>query len=288
MIKEDKPTLFQRLFTLRRRPEPPPPLATGLHPFLKNNGENFVRYHLRVEPDGHGLLVVNATTAVQLTPVGVVIAHHILTGYPKSDTEAQVKQSFVGFQKAQFEQDYQRIQKLIERWQKANKPDAPVANLADAAFLPQDVELYAPLEADVPLAEPALMHPLLARLWEIGIPHVTLLVPPDPNPEHLVAAIERAEDLGMICGIHGRATDFTDRDLISRMAQAGLDYATILFLTDDNPVQNKWFGQDYGARFTGLLVVLNKFGIYATAEVPLIQDNATDINSIVGYLDISG
>lgn len=291
MSTQTQPTLFQRFFTLKRRPPPPPPLATGLHPFMKNNGENYIRYHLRVEPDGSGLLVVNATTAAQLSPVGVVIAQNILSDYDLEETRAEIKARFVGYHKAQFEQDYQRIHQLIQQWQRSDsqrEAQAHVTNLQDAAFVPGEVELFAPLEADVPLSSPATLHPLLAQLWKTGIPHVTLLIPPDPNPDDVVRAIERAEDLGMICGVRGLATSFLAPDLVEGMAQAGLDYATLLFLTPDNPVQNRWLSQDYGARFTGLLVRLQKVGIYATAEVPLIAENATNINDIVGYLHISG
>ena len=53
----------------------------------------------------------------------------------------------------------------------------PVYNLEDAAVSPYAAQLIAPLQASVPLAEPEKLVPILDRLWEVGIPHVTLLAP---------------------------------------------------------------------------------------------------------------
>ncbi len=291
MSTQTKPTLFQRFFTLKKRPPPPPPLATGLHPFMKSNGENHIRYHLRVEPDGSGLLVVNATTAAQLSVVGVVIAQNILSDYDQEETRAEIKARFVGYHRAQFEQDYERIQELIQQWQRTDsqrEAQAHVTNLQDAAFVPGDVELFAPLEADVPLASPATLHPLLAQLWKTGIPHVTLLIPPDPNPDDVVHAIERAEDLGMICGVRGRATDLNQPGLVDGMAQAGLDYVTLVFLTPDAAKHDHYLGGGDYANLTAVYQACKRIGIYTTAEVPLIQDNTLEIPNIVAFLTEQG
>jgi radical SAM protein with 4Fe4S-binding SPASM domain len=283
-------TLWQRLFTVQR-PQLPPPLPTGLHAFQKSDGEYHVRYHLRVEPNGAGLLVVNATTAVQLSPPGVIMAQHLLHGRDPEDTKSEIKQRFHGVSGAQFQHDYDRLQKLIAQWQRptsASTARAHVTNLQDAAFVPETVQLFAPLEADVPLAPLEQLRPLLTRLWHIGIPHVTLLLPPEPDGATLVKAVERAEDLGMICGVRGIANALYDTEVVAALAQSGLDYATLVYLTSDNVVQNQWLGQDYGAKFTGVVTQLQYRGIYTTAEVPLIAANATSIPDIVGYLDIAG
>ncbi len=69
------PTLLERLLIPQlRRPAQPP--APGLYPFNRAiDDEHTVRTHLRVDPDGGGLLVVNATACARLTPSGVLIAH---------------------------------------------------------------------------------------------------------------------------------------------------------------------------------------------------------------------
>ena len=65
------PDWMERLFTIQR-PEPPEPIPAGLYHAVQERGGEINRLHLRVEPDGSGMLLANASAALRLTPVGVV------------------------------------------------------------------------------------------------------------------------------------------------------------------------------------------------------------------------
>ena len=209
---------LKNLFSIKR-PTPPPPIAPGLYHAMQEADGLYTRFHLRVERDGTGMLIANATAAAQLSPTGVVIAKGLLEGKDEGAILNDLTASFKGTTDAVMRADIGHVNALIT--QIMNPGDTyPVFNLEDAAVSPYAAQLIAPLQASVPLADPETLVPILDRLWAVGIPHVTLLAPQNPEPAHLIRAVERAEDLGMIAGVRGRATDLRGGSLLADLAQA--------------------------------------------------------------------
>ena len=107
----------------------------------------------------------------------------------------------------------------------------PFLNLVDPAFSAKSLELKRPILADVPLCPPFFMTRILDRLWELAIPHVTIVVGRDPDEAHLIRALKRATELGMIAGVRGRGSDLGHHGRISEMAAAGLYHLDIYCLS---------------------------------------------------------
>ncbi len=232
--------LLDKLFTLRR-PQPPAPVPPGLYHTLREADGQITRLHLRVEPDGSGMLIANAAAAARLSPVGVVIAKRLLDNRPELDILHELQDRFHDNPAARLEYDLAQV-KLLLRDLAQPGDRFPVFNLEDAAVLPGQASLIAPLEASVPLAAPEKMAPILSRLWDVGIPHVTILTPVNPNPLHLVRAVERAEDLGLICGVSGRASDLSVGTLLDDLALAGLDHVTVFYASAHAAVHDALLG----------------------------------------------
>ncbi len=261
---------MKRLFTFER-PTPLPPIEPGLYHAMKEAQGMYTRFHLRVEGDGSGMLIANATAAAQLTPTGVVIVKGLLDGKSESEIMNALQRRFSGATDTMMREDVARVQTLIR--QIIEPGDTyPVFNLEDASVSPRSAQLIAPLQAAVPLAAPEQLVPIIDRLWEVGIPHATFWVPPSPDAGALVRAVERAEDLGMIAGVRGRASDLLDGSLLQDLWQAGLDHATVIYASDDADIHDALCGDGDHAAALEVLDWLEAEQISAVAEVPLTHE----------------
>jgi radical SAM protein with 4Fe4S-binding SPASM domain len=260
---------LKRLLTFEKA-KPAPPVKPGLYHVLQEHDGAYTRFHLRVENDGSGTLIANAMAAARLTATGVLIAKDLLDGLSEDEIVRQLHASFSGGKDSTMHTDVAKVRDLIERI--GTPSDAyPVVNLEDAGLSPYSSELIAPLQASVPLASPEIMAPLLDRLWEVGIPHITFLAPDGFEREHLIRAVERAEDLGMITGVRSRATYLNDADLLAELRQAGVDHITLPYAANDAEIHDALYGEgDLGAA-TQVLHWLEENQVCAEAEVPLVQ-----------------
>ena len=55
-------------------------IEPGLHHYMREARGTYTRFYLRVEPDGRGLLLANATAAARLNQSGVIIAKGLFDG----------------------------------------------------------------------------------------------------------------------------------------------------------------------------------------------------------------
>ncbi|HNT77678.1 MAG TPA: hypothetical protein PKH77_21910 [Anaerolineae bacterium] len=273
---------LKKLFTIKRG-DAPAPVPPGLYHALQEAEGRYVRFHLRVERDHTGMLIANARAAARLTPSGVVIAKGLLDGKDEAAIVADLSARFSGASKDVMRQDIAQVHALINEVTTPND-EYPVYNLEDAALSPYSAELIAPLQASVPLAPPELLVPILDRLWAVGIPHVTLLAPEHPEPAHLIRAVERAEDLGMIAGVRGRASDLRGGTLLADLRLAGLDHVTFLYAAPDAALHDRLCGAGEHAAALDVLTWLEENQVCAVAEVPLVQANLYTLEETVATL----
>ena len=274
------PTLLERLLIPQlRRPAQPP--APGLYPFDRPiDDERAVRYHLRVDPDGGGLLVVNATACARLTASGVLIARGLLQGQSDDSVVETLAQAFDGAAPQQH-QDVAQVRSLLHE---LAEPGGlyPVFNLHDPYAGRSKARLMPPIEAALSLAEPAALAPLLARLWQASIPHVTLLAPPSPDPAWLVAAVEGATRAGLICGVSGRASDLASDSLLDDMIAAGLDHLTLAYASHQPALHDSLYGEGDHALAEALFSRTEMLALADVAQVPLIE---TTVEGLADTLD---
>ncbi len=277
---------LRRLLSFERA-EHAAPVEPGLYHVMQETGDTFARFHLRVENDGSGMLIANAMAAARLTPSGVVIAKGLLEDHTRDEIIERLKSHFSGAREEIMRADIAKVNDLIEQL-KAPGDTYPVFNLEDAALSPYDAELIAPLQATVPLAEPKVIVPILDRLWEVGIPHVTILVPYGCDPADVLRAVERAEDLGMIAGVRGRATTLNAEGFLSDLRLTGIDHVTFLYAAAERDIHNGLCGEGDFAAAESVLDWLETYQVAAVAEIPLVQATLDRIDETVDVLIASG
>ena len=264
-----------RRWFIPNRAKPAAPVASGLYHYQRESDGTYTRFHLRVEPDGQGMLLANATAAARLSPTGVIMAKELLDGRSPDTVLKDIKKGYRGADSDTIQADVARVSGLINTLA-APDDNYPIINFDEIQIDIFQSQLMAPLEADIPLADPEKLRPVLDKLWDIGIPHVTFLMPETPNAEHLVRAVERAEDLGLIAGVRGRATDLMQGNLIQDLAMAGVDHVTVLYAAADAEVHDTLVGLGDHALMDDLYRVIQENEVSAVVEIPLVV-STTDV-----------
>lgn len=280
------PDWLKRLFAVKRS-EPRPPLEPGLTHVMKEVEGKFTRFHLRVERDGSAMLIANASAAARLTPTGALIVQGLLRDDDRAAILARLKASFQGADEARMRDDIDRVAALIEEI--LSPADVyPVFNLDNAPFSPHAAQLIAPLEATLPLASPEQLKPLIDRLWDLGIPHAHILAFEPFESVHLIQAVERAEDLGMIAGVRGRATALAADELLEELTLAGVDHVTVPYASTDAALHDAFFGAGDLATADEVFAWLEERQISAVAEIPLVEETLDTLEQTVEKLLMMG
>lgn len=243
-------------------------VPVGLHHFVREADGRTLRYHLRVEPDGSGLLIANANEACRLSPSGVRIARGILLNIAAPTIERGLRRTYRELSAATAKADVARVRSVIDEMVRPGSR-FPLTSLDEASQVQRRM-LSAPLVADVELPELVRGKELLGKLWDAAVPQSVLLVPEGGSRETVVELVERAEDLGMIVGVRGRATDLGDGDACKAMAQRGLDRADVFYAHSEATVHDALFGAGDHALATAAFTTLRALEVCPVAVVPLV------------------
>ncbi len=272
MLKQDS---LNRL--LVARPAPPPPVVkSGIYHYTRENDGTFTRFHLRVDPDGQGTLIVNASLSARLSSAGALIAKNLLDGESDTDIVLHVKRSFRGVTDLVIEQDIGHLKAIIADLSSPGD-NYPIINLEDAAISPFESRLMAPMRGDIPLAPPDVLFPILDRLWQIGFPHVTFLLQDELEAESLIRAVERAEDLGMIAGARGRATDFEREGLIRDLALAGIDYISLFYASAEGGIHDRLIGEHDHKSVIQSFEEIRDLEVARVVDLPLVAETVVKL-----------
>jgi radical SAM protein with 4Fe4S-binding SPASM domain len=266
-------------------PEKPAQVNPGIYHYRREAGGNVTRFHLRVEQDGSGVLLANSSVAARLSPSGVLIAKSRLEGVPYPQISKNIKENFYGAPESQIESDVRTITRIIGEL--ANLEDNyPIFNLDDPAIAPPR-SLMAPFHARIKVAVPEQINPLLEKLWESGIMHVTFNQS-GADVSSAISNVERAEDLGMISGVRALAGWFVQQDLFQKLAMAGVDYVVLPVVSAYSQRQDLFFGENNFAHLVQTLEQCKKWEVTPVLEIPIFRENVDELEQIVNEFSGKG
>jgi radical SAM protein with 4Fe4S-binding SPASM domain len=259
------------------------PTPPGLHHYTREAQDTVSRFHLRVDAGGDGLLLANAAAMARLTPPGVVIAKGLLDGEDLPAIVRRLKILFRGASTERIAADVTEVKSLIARME-APAGGYPILNLADPAFSPKSMPLGRPLSADVPLGPPFQTALILERLWQIGVPHVTLLISDGVDAAQLVRAVERAGDLGMITGVRGRGAELAEGSRIADLAAAGLDHLDVCCFSNRDEVHDFLAGPGDSKKTTKSLAMAVRHGVCPVAQIAILHSTLATFDTTLESL----
>ena len=243
--------ILNRIFGTPEIPEAPPP---GIyHRMITEGVDTPHRFHLRIEKDGTGVLIVDAAIVLHLNPTAAEHAYHMVQGKDERTAAEQLAARYrVSPYQARQDQRELREQFLTL----ASTPDLdPVVFLGMERTDPAQVVPSAPYRLDCALTykldESGTFDPLararvdveltsaewkaiLKKAWEAGIPHVTFTGGEPTLREDLPVLIATAEELGQITGLLTDGHRLADREYLQELDQAGLDHILVVYDPTDS------------------------------------------------------
>lgn len=255
------------------------PLPTGTHHLQATQNERPYRVHLRLQEDGSGILVLNASTILQLNPTAAEYAYHFIKGTEPNEAAKQIAARYrisKGMALEDFNDFLDRIQTLI-----STEDLDPVSFLDFELVQPHSADLNAPLRLDcaltyrLPEKTQAEYAPtkrvdrelttiewkaILDIAWRAGIPHITFTGGEATLRDDLPDLIAYAEQNGQVCGLLTDGLKLADKKYFELLLQTGLDH--ILFmLQPDN--KRSWEA----------LEIIMPQDIFVTVHLTLNKDN---------------
>jgi organic radical activating enzyme len=239
---------------IRQFTAPIEPLSSGMYSFqTPPDADLQYRLHLRLEPDGNGILIINASTVLHLNQTAAEYAYFKIQDIPE-DTMVREITSRYRVSKSQALEDYHglidRITTMI------TTPDLDPETFLDfERTTPYAESLTAPLRLDCAITYrlPDGVDPDLApthhvdreltteewtmiidNSWSIGIPHINFTGGEPTLRDDLPDLIELAEKNGQVTGLFTDGLRLHEEDYLNKLLQTGLDYVVILFHPENN------------------------------------------------------
>jgi organic radical activating enzyme len=277
------------------------PLKPGMYSYTAPPSHPFnYRLHLRIEPNGTGLLVINASTVLHLNQTATELAYHFIQLTPPEQVSEQISKRY-RVNKTRAAADYadfaNKMQALIET------PDLdPVTYLDMERTAPYSEAMSAPYRLDLaltyklPAGAPKAAAPtkrvskelttaewkqVIDKAYEVGIPHVTFTGGEPTLREDLVELLQHAETRGLVTGLITDGLKLSDTRYLKTLLDAGLDHAMIVLQPSK---EQTW---DSLASFAYWREVLND-DIFIAAHLTVTKQNSKQIAELVDKLAGSG
>ncbi len=284
-------------------PEEGPLPARESAPFSSYSGERS-RVHLRVDDDGQGLLLVNASRVMHLNPTAVHMAYLWLERVP----EDQALRSLCAAYRVSLAQARQDYEHTVEQLAQLIRPDGacPIHELDLEIARPFSARPSAPYRMDLALtyrcnndcphcynARPRSFPELsteqwkqvIRRVWEVGIPHVVFTGGEPTLRQDLPELVRFAEQTGLITGLNTNGRRLSDPKYLASLVDAGLDHVQITLESHDAHIHDLMVACR-GAWKQTVAGVRNALQtrLYVMTNTTMLQANSPSLDQTLSFL----
>lgn len=299
------------LSSLKRSPSSSPSL--GIFHYRVDGADEKSRVHLRLDPDGHGTLIVNASRVMHLNPTAALMAWFILE---KEDQIAAAKavQKKYHVSRGQALAD---LGKLRDQLAEIVRPDGvcPIHELDLDTVAPFSARPSAPYRLDLALTYRCnndcahcynVEHPsssfgqskakegelsteewkrVLDKAWALGIPHIIFTGGEPTLRNDLPELIAHAEKNGQITGLNTNARRLSDEHFVRQLTDAGLDHVQITLESCEPGVHDEMV-RAKGAFQQTLKGIRNALEapLYVMTNTTMLQTNVHTIPATLDFL----
>lgn len=215
-------------------------LGPGFYSYhTPESAEDQYRLHLRIEPDGESILIVNASAVLHLNQTGTEFAYHMMQGKDVGEIARLTAERYEAPLEV-IEGDVQRFfDELTNFIRKADQE--PVASFGFEPHL-DDNNISAPYRLDCCLTyrmsenEPrvdefstAEWKSIIRKAFAVGIPHIVFFGGEPTVRVDLPALLGYVEELGLVSGLVTNGNALADQEYFHALLQSGLDHLDIEF-----------------------------------------------------------
>lgn len=271
-------------------------VSPGLFHYLRQDGDERSRLHLRIDADRTGLLFINASRVLHLNPTAAFMAYLALEKTPQQ-LALQRLQHLFHVSTPQITSDYLAFTAQLDE---LVRPDGacPIHDLDLDVTAPFSVHPTAPYRMDLALtyrcnndcahcynARPRDYPELttdqwkriLDLLWEIGIPHVVFTGGEPTLREDLPMLIRHAESNGQITGLNTNGRRLQNKNYLDNLLECGLDHVQITLESHIPAIHDQMVGRDGAWEQTvrGIKNALNSSMFVMTNTTMLVQNSGS-------------
>jgi radical SAM protein with 4Fe4S-binding SPASM domain len=262
------------------------------------------RVHLRLDPDGHGTLIVNANRVMHLNPTAALMAYLILEKTNEQQAVAAIRKQY-RVSAAQAKSDLAAIGSQISE---LIRPDGacPIHELDLDVSMPFSARPSAPYRMDLALTyrcnndchhcynarsrdypelDAESWKRIIDRLWELGVPHIVFTGGEPTLRNDLPELIAHAESKGQITGLNTNARRLQDKKYVQQLVDAGLDHVQITVESCDEAVHDQMVHARGAFRQTieGVRSALAS-PLYVMTNTTMLQTNVHTIPETLDFL----
>ncbi len=293
-----------RLSEARNKLRPLSGPKPGVYHFLRQENGEKTRLHLRMDEDGKGFLLINASRVFHLNPSAMLMAYLILSKTAPDQAVATLQRTFT-VSKSQAQADFDQFR---DQFEALIHPDGacPIHDLDLEIVAPFSARPSAPYRMDLALtyrcnnncahcynARPRHYPELttdqwkviIDRLWDTAIPHIVFTGGEPTLRDDLPELIAYAEKKGQITGLNTNGRRLKDRDFLQSLVDAGLDHVQITLESHDPAIHDGMVAargawQDTIAGLKNALAT----PLYVMTNTTLLQSNSPYLNETLELL----
>jgi len=237
---------------LRRRFSPAQPIEPGIYHYQSPPyADSQYRLHLRIENEGEGVLIIDASTILHLNKSAAEYAYHIVQSTPHDEVTRKMANRYdISPERIQidFDEFKDRIFSLIDF------PDLdPVSFMGIEREMPYSTKISAPYRIDCALTyrlrEGAVVGSaptkrvdrelttdewitIINKAWDVGIPHIIFTGGEPTLREDLPALIAQAETNGQVTGLLTDGLNLIDKAYLNTLLLTGLDHLMVILVPE--------------------------------------------------------
>ncbi|RJQ43877.1 MAG: radical SAM protein [Anaerolineaceae bacterium] len=275
--------------------EPVKPVPVGSYQFQgKKDSQAPYRLNLRVEPNGEGILIINASTVLHLNRTAAEYAYHLVQQTPIDQAAQEIAEKYeisIEDAKHDFADFSEHLNTVI------HTPDLdPITYLDLERVEPYSKKLSAPYRLDCALtyqvSEKATpdsaptyrvkreltkqeWYTILEKARQAGIPQVVFTGGEPTLRPDLPDLISKCEELGIVSGLLTDGLRFSEKRYMKTILNSGLDHIMLL-------------GAPADERFWKALQNLIADDIAITVHLTLTDENLAELQQAVPKLAASG
>jgi radical SAM protein with 4Fe4S-binding SPASM domain len=263
---------------------------------------------LRIQPDGRGVMVINANTVLHLNETASAYTYYFMKGMPESDVLKQIRRMY-RVSAAKAKADYEKLVYTISTLARTEKI-CPISFLEVEKEEPFTYQYSAPLRMDLALTfkcqnncihcyaggphETAELNTnqwkeVIDRLSQIGIFILTFTGGEPTLREDLPELLQYAQNKGMVTGLITNGRKLKDKEYVKTLEKAGLDFAQVT-LESHQPKIHDLMTAAKGSWKETVAGIKNavRSQIYVTTNTTLSKYNAPEFLRTIDYIEELG
>lgn len=295
-------TLWDSIKALfRSQPEQGP--KEGAYKFDGKDEFSHHRFHLRVDNEGRGVLIIDASKLVFLNGTALDYAKCVLEGRGEKHAVRYMRRRYRGLDKATALRHFNSVRVQLREYLKGDIGTIQV--MGSESLTAGADKLRAPYRMDLALTyrcqndcghcyneqkdkkelTAEQWESVLDKLWSIGVPHVVFTGGEPTLYEHLDDLVRKSEDLGQVTGLITNGRSLRQQGYLKNLVSIGLDHVQITVLSHRESIHDELAGCQGAWKETmeGLKTALGE-DLYVSTNTTIMRSNFDDIEETMRFL----